>query len=132
MNEQERLESVRHCKWVDEIYFPAPWSPTLKFLDSIDASFIAHDTNPYPTPDFKDCYAEFKISGRFLPTLRTEGVSTSSLLTRILKERQLYYEKNLRSGVTREELNLSYLEYLYIQTRGVVEVMNKCIKETKE
>lgn len=132
MNDQERIESVKHCKWVDEIYFPAPWSPTLQFLDSIKADFIAHDIFPYPTSSFEDCYAEFKNSGRFLPTLRTEGVSTSSILTRILKERQQFYEKNLKSGVTREELNLSYLEYLYIQIRGVVEVMNKCIKDAKE
>jgi choline-phosphate cytidylyltransferase len=25
MNDEERVESVRHCKWVDEIHFPAPW-----------------------------------------------------------------------------------------------------------
>jgi choline-phosphate cytidylyltransferase len=48
---------------------------------------IAHDTLPYKTPEKDDCYYEFKISGRFLPTLRTEGISTSSILTRILKER---------------------------------------------
>lgn len=52
MNDQERVESVEHCKWVDEIHFPAPWSPTIEFLDSIGADFIAHDTIPYPTPDF--------------------------------------------------------------------------------
>jgi choline-phosphate cytidylyltransferase len=49
MNEVERVESVRHCKWVDQIYFPAPWSPTIDFLDSIEADVIAHDTIPYQT-----------------------------------------------------------------------------------
>lgn len=29
MNETERIESVKHCKWVDEIYFPAPWTPNI-------------------------------------------------------------------------------------------------------
>jgi choline-phosphate cytidylyltransferase len=114
MNDEERVESVRHCKWVDEIHFPAPWSPTIKFLDSIKADLIAHDTMPYETADSSDCYLEFKLAGRFLPTLRTEGISTSSILTKILKERVQFYEKNLKRGVSREELNLSYIEYLYI------------------
>lgn len=81
MNEDERVESVRHCKWVDEIVFPAPWSPNIKFLDSINADLIAHDVIPYETIDSSDCYLEFKLTGRFLPTLRTEGISTSSILT---------------------------------------------------
>jgi cytidyltransferase-like protein len=25
MNDSERIESVKHCKWADEILFPAPW-----------------------------------------------------------------------------------------------------------
>ena len=32
MDEAERCESVQHCKWVDELYFPAPWAPTLEFM----------------------------------------------------------------------------------------------------
>ena len=33
MNEFERAESVRHCKWVDEVILPCPWTLTLEFLD---------------------------------------------------------------------------------------------------
>ena len=88
MNEEEWVESVRHCKWVDEILFPAPWVPTIEFLNENNFDLIAHDTIPYKNKENDDCYLEFKIEGRFLPTLRTEGISTSTLLTKILKERK--------------------------------------------
>lgn len=129
MTEDERKESVRHCKWVDEVFFPAPWSPTLKFINKKKIDFIAHDTIPYPTPDYNDCYLEFKKEGKFLPTLRTEGISTSDILTRILKDRDNYYKKNLKKGISREEMNLSYLEYFFIQSKSVIDVVQKCLKE---
>ena len=102
------------CKWVDEVYFPAPWSPDLKFMNKIKVDFIAHDTIPYPTPDYDDCYKEMKEVGRFIPTKRGEGISTTCILNRILKNRESYYEKNIKKGISREEMNLSYLHYFYI------------------
>ena len=47
MNDTERMESVEQCKWVDEVIFPAPWHPTIKFVDEKKIDFIAHDTIPY-------------------------------------------------------------------------------------
>jgi choline-phosphate cytidylyltransferase len=32
MNERERAESVRHCKWVDEVIEDAPWEIDEGFL----------------------------------------------------------------------------------------------------
>lgn len=33
MTEEERGESVRHCKWVDEVVCPSPWVITKEFLE---------------------------------------------------------------------------------------------------
>jgi choline-phosphate cytidylyltransferase len=33
MNAAERYESVRHCKWVDEVVEDAPWLIDQEFLD---------------------------------------------------------------------------------------------------
>lgn len=33
MNDKERAESLRHCKWVDEVIEDAPWVIDQEFLD---------------------------------------------------------------------------------------------------
>lgn len=33
MNEFERVEILKHCKWVDEVICPCPWEISLDFLN---------------------------------------------------------------------------------------------------
>ncbi len=60
MNEKERCESVDHCRWVDEVFFPAPWVPDIELMNKNKFDFIAHDTIPYSNPLNDDCYYEHK------------------------------------------------------------------------
>ncbi|CAL9096614.1 unnamed protein product [Musa textilis] len=46
MNESERYESLRHCRWVDEVIPNAPWVITKDFLDKHKIDYVAHDTLP--------------------------------------------------------------------------------------
>ena len=115
MTEEERSESVRHCKWADEVVFPGPWIPNIKFLNVIGAHYIAHDAEPYPVGDIKDVYAEFKDSGRFLATKRTEGISTTDIIVRIIKDYDLYLERNIKKGCTADELNVTKEKYFLIK-----------------
>ncbi|KAL6547943.1 hypothetical protein OROHE_009648 [Orobanche hederae] len=47
MTESERYESLRHCKWVDEVIPDAPWVINQEFLDEHHIDFVAHDSLPY-------------------------------------------------------------------------------------
>lgn len=47
MNEFERAESVRHCKWADEVICPCPWVIDLDFIEKHKIDFVAHDDAPY-------------------------------------------------------------------------------------
>ena len=38
MNENERYESLRHCRWVDEVIEDAPWIVDDHFLRKHDVS----------------------------------------------------------------------------------------------
>lgn len=87
MDEKIRYGSVKACKWVDEVLFPAPWFPTVKTLNELNCDFTAHDAEPYVVAGQDDCYQETKQGGRFLATLRTSGLSTTDILSQILKER---------------------------------------------
>lgn len=131
MDEKERVETVKHCRYVDDIIFPAPWVPTLEFMDEKGIDFIAHDTIPYDCPGIDDVYLPMKQAGRFIATMRTEGISTSDLLTRILKDREEYYERNLKKGISRKEMNLNLPHYAFIQLKGALNNLQKCLKKAE-
>ncbi|KZO91777.1 hypothetical protein CALVIDRAFT_488624 [Calocera viscosa TUFC12733] len=86
MNHAERCESVRHCKWVDEVVPEAPWVIDDAFLEKYKIDYVAHDEEPYKSLTLDDVYAHVKELGKFLPTRRTPGISTSELLERIVSQ----------------------------------------------
>ena len=65
MNEKERSEIIRHCKWVDEVIMPCPWVITLDFLRAKGIHYVAHDDIPYTAGGggAKDIYYEVKKNG---------------------------------------------------------------------
>lgn len=71
---------------------------------------MAHDDIPYKSVDSDDVYAFVKNSGRFYPTQRTDGVSTSDLITRIVKDYDQYLRRNLERGVTAKELGIGFFK----------------------
>jgi choline-phosphate cytidylyltransferase len=79
---QERAETVRHCKWVDEVIEDCPWIVTPEFLDRHKIDFVAHDDLPYGADEGDDIYKPIKEAGKFLVTQRTEGVSTTGIITK--------------------------------------------------
>jgi len=84
LNHAERCEGVRHCRWVDEVVEEAPWVIDADFVDKWEIDYVAHDEDPYAASGHDDVYAYVKSIGKFLPTRRTPGVSTSELLERIV------------------------------------------------
>ena len=73
MNEAERFEAVRHCKWVDETVI-GPWVINDEFLKKHKIDLVAHDDLPYNSAGMDDVYGHLKELGRFLPTQRTSGI----------------------------------------------------------
>jgi hypothetical protein len=51
-----------------------------------------------------------KAAGRFKETKRTDGVSTSDLIMRIVKDYNQYVMRNLARGYTRKQLGVSYVK----------------------
>ncbi|KAJ2010094.1 choline-phosphate cytidylyltransferase, partial [Coemansia sp. RSA 2530] len=98
--------------------------------------YVCHDDLPYASAESDDVYAFVKAQGRFLPTQRTDGVSTSDLITRIVRDYDKYLRRNLERGMSPKELNISFLkeQELNIQKHmsDIREQIKKNIRGTRE
>lgn len=93
---KERAETVRHCKWVDEVIEDCPWIVTPEFLEEHKIDYVAHDDIPYGADEGDDIYAPIKAAGKFLVTQRTEGVSTTGIITKFVIPHPSYHVSHSR------------------------------------
>lgn len=96
--ENERINIVRHCRYVDEIVTGRKIRITPEFLEKHHIDFVAHDALPYITKH-GDFYQWMKDAGRFVATERTEGISTTDLITRVVEHHNAYCDRNESRGV---------------------------------
>ncbi|XP_074591357.1 choline-phosphate cytidylyltransferase 2-like isoform X1 [Curcuma longa] len=163
MTEDERYESLRHCKWVDEVIPDAPWVITQEFLDKHKIDYVAHDSLPYAdasgagndvyefvsikpfcdlTSNYFLCFLsclllinilyQVKVVGKFKETKRTEGISTSDLIMRIVKDYNKYVMRNLARGYTRKDLGVSYMKEKHLRVNMEFEKIYDKVKEKQE
>ncbi|XP_040845693.1 ethanolamine-phosphate cytidylyltransferase isoform X3 [Ochotona curzoniae] len=101
--EEERYKMVKAIKWVDQVVPAAPYVTTLETLDKYSCDFCVHGNDITLTADGRDTYAEVKQAGRYRECKRTQGVSTTDLVGRMLLATKAHH-----SG---QELSSEYREY---------------------
>jgi choline-phosphate cytidylyltransferase len=130
LSAKERAESVRNCKWVDEVVEDCPWiiSDAPEFMEKYKIDYVAHDDIPYGADEGDDIYAPIKQAGKFLVTQRTDGVSTTGIITKIVKDYDAYIARQFKRGSTRQELNVSWLKKNELDIKRAVTEMRETIK----
>ena len=76
---------------------------------------MAHDDLPYGAGSEEDIYKPLKDVGKFVATQRTEGISTSDVISRVVRDYDMYIKRNLARGYTPRDLNLSYMKVRKMQ-----------------
>lgn len=137
LKDTERYESLRHCKWVDEVVEDAPWVVTDDFIAKHRIDFVCHDALPYVdssgVTDDGDVYAHLKRTGRFVETRRTDGISTSDIIASIIQDYDEFVRRNLERGYTAKDMNVPFLRERAIKfvmmKEKVANNIGKLIKE---
>jgi len=129
MNEAERAETISHCKWVDEVVCPCPWIITQQFIDEQNIDYVAHDGLPYVSANSTDIYDFVKKQGRFIATQRTTGVSTTELINRIVRRYNEFVLRNLKRGVQRQDLNVSWTRARRIEMQNGIKKIESNVEK---
>lgn len=85
MKLQERCAVISACKWVDEVYEGTEYSGSTEMLDRYNCDFLVHgDDLAIRKDNGKDALEDVKQAGRLKIVKRTEGVSTTEMVGRLL------------------------------------------------
>lgn len=115
LTDEERYESLRHCKWVDEVIKGCPWILTPEFIEQHNIDYVCHDSLPYAAEGCDDIYENIRKMGKFYETQRTEGISTSDIIVRIIKDYDGFVRRNLSRGISAKEMNVPFVKEKTIQ-----------------
>lgn len=86
--EIERLELVRHCRWVNEVTKDAPWELTLQFIQEKGIDFVAVDEGSSVDPNYD------KVRVRGYDELKKHGI----LVGNIFSHKLIYPFLDYRTG----------------------------------
>lgn len=84
MRQPERYGLLEHIKWIDEVVHDVPYSPQLATLERARADFCVHGDDMPINAQGVCAYDEMRDAGKLRIVKRTEGVSTTDLIGRLL------------------------------------------------
>lgn len=87
MSEKEKDVVLRACRFIDEVVHDVPYdemSPELLDSPQIRCDVVSHGDDPVMLKKGVGMYAASKAAGRYVEFPRTEGISTTHLIDRVL------------------------------------------------
>ncbi|KAF8525201.1 Nucleotidylyl transferase [Hysterangium stoloniferum] len=104
-DQTERYALIRGCRWIDEVVEDVPYVTRFDVTRGKNIDFVVHGDDIVLDAEGNDCYAAYKAAGKYLECKRTEGISTTSLIQRLLLPETTSTEEP-EQGKLRELLDL--------------------------
>tara|TARA_B100000925_G_scaffold291103_1_gene278053 strand:- start:1930 stop:2364 length:435 start_codon:yes stop_codon:yes gene_type:complete len=82
----EKAKTLVHSRYIDEILLDTPWIINQEFINKHNIDYVCHDPIPYSSDKKEDIYKFCKEKGIFLGINRTPLISTSNIISRIVKK----------------------------------------------
>eukprot|EP00762_Andalucia_godoyi_P005363 ANDGO_06825.mRNA.1 Ethanolamine-phosphate cytidylyltransferase len=83
--DRERLEMVKSVRWCDEIAWAVPYTVTFEVVERFNIDWVAHGEDLAVNEHGEDSYKRIRDAGKFKLIKRTEGISTTDLINRMLR-----------------------------------------------
>ncbi|SMN22539.1 similar to Saccharomyces cerevisiae YGR007W ECT1 Ethanolamine-phosphate cytidylyltransferase, catalyzes the second step of phosphatidylethanolamine biosynthesis [Maudiozyma saulgeensis] len=90
MNSEERYAHTMSNRWCSRVIPNAPYVTDPKVLDGYGCKYVVHGDDITLDANGEDCYQEMKDLGRFRVVKRTDGVSTTDIIHRMLTHKYEY------------------------------------------
>lgn len=104
----ERVRHVKSCKWVDEVVDDVPYVMNAHYLHEIiskySIDYIVHGDDACLTVDGIDVYEEAKKLNKYRTIPRTEGVSTTDIVGRMLLLTKTHHQRQHGEDEHNEEV----------------------------
>lgn len=127
MHADERYEALRGCKWVTFVVENYPYVTRLKDMDRFEVDFVAHGDDISVDLNGRNSYQEIIDAGRFKIVKRTDGISTTDLVGRMLlcTKDHLQHPDGQENNVNVPQENLTDTSLRYLTTsRKIVQFSN--------
>lgn len=91
MNLKERQYTIDANKWSTKTIINAPYVTQPSWMDEYQCKYVVHGDDITTDSDGNDCYGIVRDQGRLKLVKRTEGVSTTDLINRLLVPTKKHY-----------------------------------------
>ncbi|EPR79141.1 Phosphoethanolamine cytidylyltransferase [Spraguea lophii 42_110] len=105
--DNERVECVKACRWVDEVVLGSPFVTNIDIVKKYGCDIIMHGNDPISDVSGEDCYAYAKKMNMFREFDRTPTTSTTNIIGRmLLRKNKIYHVDSKRLEEYEKELAL--------------------------
>lgn len=139
LTETERMEAVSNCTWVDHVV-SSSWIVTPSFLKTYSIDILIHGPDDEPSVKTglrNSILSRFpsqaalqtnNLKTQYICLERTEGISTSIIISRIVRDFDGYVLRNLSKGVDRKDMNISLFTEKVMKAENTVKNVSKNLK----